>query len=86
LSRNTAPMLDEKSLRDTESLPDIRDARRYHSGLPRLKHSTLADACHARPVAVFAGPYRLAAALGAGLTCWPAQISTDTGIKSFAAA
>ena len=41
------------SLRDTAALVESQDARRYHSGLPKVARSTLADALARRPAAVF---------------------------------
>lgn len=42
-----------RSIRDVEALLESHDARRYHSGLPRLHRSTLADANAGRPAEVF---------------------------------
>jgi hypothetical protein len=44
-----------ESLRDIVSLLQSQEARRYHSSLPRVRRSTLADAAANRPVAVFNG-------------------------------
>lgn len=44
-----------RSLRDIEAILQSQDARRYHSGLPAARRSTLADATACRPVAVFTG-------------------------------
>ena len=41
------------SLRDIAAMLESQDARRYHSGLPKVARSTLADALVARPAAVF---------------------------------
>jgi Transposase DDE domain/Domain of unknown function (DUF4372) len=44
-----------KGLRDIPAILQSQDARRYHSGLPQAKRSTLSDALASRPYAVFAG-------------------------------
>ena len=44
-----------QSLRDIEALLSTQAAQRYHSGLPAVHRSTLADAAASRPVAVFTG-------------------------------
>jgi hypothetical protein len=44
-----------RSLRDIETILESQDARRYHSGLPAVRRSTLADATASRPVEVFTG-------------------------------
>jgi len=44
-----------RSLRDVEAMLESHAARLYHSGLPRIKRSTLADANQKRPVEVFTG-------------------------------
>ena len=49
-----AQVSEAKSLRDIEYLPESQDAHRYHSGLRRMKRSTLADAA-SRPAEVFTG-------------------------------
>lgn len=46
---------DANSLRDIEVLLESHDARRYHSGLPAVRRSTLADATASRPALVFSG-------------------------------
>lgn len=50
-----AQVSEAKSLRDIEALLESQDARRYHSGLRRVKRSTLADAAASRPAEVFTG-------------------------------
>jgi Transposase DDE domain/Domain of unknown function (DUF4372) len=44
-----------KGLRDIPAILESQDARRYHSGLPQAKRSTVADALAVRPYEVFAG-------------------------------
>jgi hypothetical protein len=48
-----AQVSEAKSLRDIEALLESQDTRRYHSGLRRVKRSTLADAAASRPAEVF---------------------------------
>jgi hypothetical protein len=50
-----AQVSDARSLRDIEAIIQSQDARRYHSGLPQVKRSTLADAAASRPAEVFTG-------------------------------
>jgi len=50
-----AQVSDARSLRDIEAIIQSQDARRYHSGLPQVKRSTLADAAATRPAEVFTG-------------------------------
>lgn len=50
-----AQLSEAKGLRDIEDILASQDARRYHSGLPIVHRSTLADAAAKRPVAVFTG-------------------------------
>lgn len=50
-----AQVSDARSLRDIEMLLSSHDAQRYHSGLPLVRRSTLADAIAGRPAAVFSG-------------------------------
>ena len=50
-----AQFSDAKGLRDIEAILESQDARRYHSGLPVVHRSTLADAAAKRPVEVFTG-------------------------------
>lgn len=44
-----------KGLRDIEAMLESQDARRYHSALPVVHRSTLADAAAKRPAEVFTG-------------------------------
>jgi Domain of unknown function (DUF4372) len=44
-----------RSLRDVQALLESHAARLYHSGLSRVKRSTLADANKKRPLEVFTG-------------------------------
>lgn len=48
-----AQLSSARGLRDIEAILHSQDARRYHSGLPTVCRSTLADAAARRPVAVF---------------------------------
>ena len=57
-----AQVHEARSLRDIEALLESQDARRYHSGLPAARRSTLADATATRPAEVFTGV--LAALIG----------------------
>ncbi len=50
-----AQMSEARSLRDIETIVASQDARRYHSRLPAVRRSTLADATAVRPAAVFTG-------------------------------
>jgi IS4 transposase len=50
-----AQLVGARGLRDIEALLESHAARRYHSGLPRGRRSTLADANRKRPVGVFSG-------------------------------
>ena len=50
-----AQMSEAKGLRDIEALLESQAARRYHSGLPAAKRSTVADAAATRPAEVFTG-------------------------------
>lgn len=50
-----AQMSGAASLRDIQTTLQSQDARRYHSGLPAIRRSTLSDAAASRPVAVFTG-------------------------------
>ena len=50
-----AQLSDARGLRDIEALLESHAARRYHSGLPAAKRSTLADAAAKRPAEVFTG-------------------------------
>jgi hypothetical protein len=50
-----AQLSEARSLRDIEALLVSHDARRYHSRLPAVHRSTLADATALRPAAVFTG-------------------------------
>ena len=50
-----AQLSDTQSLRGIEEVLQSQDARRYHSGLPHICRSTLADAGAVRPAAVFTG-------------------------------
>jgi hypothetical protein len=50
-----AQLSDAQSLRGIEDVLQSQDVRRYHSGLPDIKRSTLADAAAKRPTAVFTG-------------------------------
>jgi hypothetical protein len=50
-----AQLSNARSLRDIEAILESQDARRYHSGLPAARRSTLADATASRPVEVFTG-------------------------------
>jgi len=50
-----AQISEARSLRDVPAILESQDARRYHSGLPNVAKSTLADALATRPCAVFAG-------------------------------
>jgi Transposase DDE domain/Domain of unknown function (DUF4372) len=50
-----AQLSNARSLRDIETILESHDARRYHSGLPAARRSTLADATASRPVEVFTG-------------------------------
>ena len=50
-----AQVSEAKSLRDIEALLESQDARRYYSGLRRVKRSTLPDAAASRPAEVFTG-------------------------------
>lgn len=59
-----AQLSEARSMRDLESLLESHDARRYHSGLPKVRRSTLADANANRPAEVFTG---LFAAMVSGL-------------------
>ena len=60
------------SLRDIEALLQSQDARRYHSGLPQVARSTLADAMTKRPTAVFSDV--LAKLVGTLLASLPRQV------------
>ena len=44
-----------RSLRDIEAILESQDTLRYHSGLPAVRRSTLADATARRPAALFTG-------------------------------
>jgi hypothetical protein len=50
-----AQISDARSLRDIEAILESQDARRYHSNLPQVRRSTLADAAATRPSEVFTG-------------------------------
>ena len=50
-----AQISEARSLRDIEATIESQDARRYHSRLPAVRRSTLADATARRPAAVFTG-------------------------------
>ena len=50
-----AQLSDARSLRDIEATLESQDAARYHSCLPAVRRSTLADAAARRPAVVFAG-------------------------------
>lgn len=50
-----AQMSEARSLRDIEAMIASRPAQRYHSRLPCVHRSTLADATARRPAAVFSG-------------------------------
>jgi hypothetical protein len=50
-----APVSEVSRLRDIPAILESQDARRYHSGLPQAKRSTLSDALAQRPHEVFAG-------------------------------
>jgi hypothetical protein len=68
-----AQVHEARSLRDIEAILESQDARRYHSGLPAARRSTLADAAATRPPEVFAGVLaaligRLAGPLPRGVT------------------
>lgn len=50
-----AQLSDTRSLRGIEEILQTQQNRRYHSGLPPIHRSTLADAAAKRPLAVFTG-------------------------------
>lgn len=50
-----AQLIGARGLRDVVALLESHAARRYHSGLPRVRRSTLADANKKRPTEVFSG-------------------------------
>ena len=50
-----AQLSDARGLRDIEALLESQGARRYHSGLPAVRKSTLANAAAKRPAEVFTG-------------------------------
>lgn len=50
-----AQLSDAKSLHGIEDVQQSQDVRRYHSGLPDIRRSTLADAAAVRPTAVYTG-------------------------------
>ena len=50
-----AQLCEARGLRDIEALLESQGARRYHSGLPAVRRSTLADAAVRRPAEVFTG-------------------------------